>query len=89
MKMAFGIQLFNNKNSLLLRKRFFSKLSTVGRETMLSQRKAVILGYLKALGYGGLYKLDKGGLQRKLNSVMVQRKVWEPTKGNIELDTSR
>ena len=44
-----------------------SKLSALGRYAILTQANAVILGYLKALGHGGLYSLKRGGLQRKLN----------------------
>ena len=74
---------------LAIEKKIEAKLSLLGRDTILSQRNAVIMGYLKALGYGGLYKLDRRGLQRKLNSIMVERRVWEPSTGNIELPTKR
>lgn len=72
-----------------IEKKIESKLSTVGRDTILSQRNAVIMGYLKALGYGGLYKFDRGGLQRKLNCHMVKRQVWEPATGSVELPVKR
>ena len=74
---------------LAIEKKIESKLSLLGRDTILSQRNAVIIGYLKALGYGGLYKLNRGALQRKLNSHMVKRQVWEPATGNIELLTKK
>ena len=50
-----------------MEKAILSKLSALGRYAILTQANAVILGYLKALGHGGLYKLKRGGLQRKLN----------------------
>ena len=34
-----------------------TKLSALGRDVVLTQANSVILGYLKALGYGGLYSL--------------------------------
>ena len=74
---------------LAIEKKIESKLSLLGRDTILSQRNAVIMGYLKALNYGGLYKLDRKALQRKLNSHMVTKHVWEPATGNIELPTKR
>ena len=80
---------FLQKKHLDIEKKIESKLSTVGREAILSQRNAVIIGYLKALGYGGLYKFDRGGLQRKLNCHMVKRQVWDPAEGNIEFPTKR
>ena len=66
-----------------------SKFSALGRDGILSQRKDVLLGYLKALGYGGLYSLKRGGLQRKLVAHMVEKQIWEPAKGKIERPTKR
>ena len=77
------------QNQIDMEKPISSKLSALGRNATLSQRNAVILGYLKALGYGGLYSLKRGGLQRKLDDYMVKNRLWEPAKGNIELPTKR
>ena len=66
-----------------------TKLSALGRDVVLTQANPVILGYLKALGYGGLYSLKRAGLQRKLNAHMVKKKRWEPTDGDIELPTKK
>ena len=72
-----------------MEKAISSKLSTQGRDATLSAKNAVILDYLKALGYGGLYSLKRGGLQRKLNAHLVKKKVWEPADGDIERPTKR
>ena len=77
------------RKQLKMEKAILSKLSALGRDTTLSQKNAVILGYLKALGYGGLYSLKRGGLQRKLDAHMVEKQIWEPAKGNIERPTKR
>ena len=77
------------QKQISMEKAISSKLSTLGRNATLSQKNAVILGYLKALGYGGLYSLKRGGLQRKLDAHMVKKQLWEPAKGNIELPTKR
>ena len=77
------------QNQIDIEKAISSKLSALGRNATLSQKNAVILGYLKALGYGGLYSLKRGGLQRKLDAHMVKKQLWEPAKGNIELPTKR
>ena len=66
-------------------KAILAKLSLKGRDSILSQKNAVILGYLKALGHGGLYSLKREGLQRKLNDYVVKKKVWEPVDGGIKL----
>ena len=65
-------------------KAILAKLSLKGRDSILSQKNAVILGYLKALGHGGLYSLKREGLQRKLNDYVVKKKVWEPVDGGIK-----
>ena len=72
-----------------MEKAISSKLSALGRNATLSQKNAVILGYLKALGHGSLYSLKRGGLQRKLDDYMVKKQLWEPAKGNIKLRTKR
>ena len=72
-----------------MEKAILAKLSLQGRDAILSQKNAVILGYLKALGHGGLYSLKREGLQRKLNDYMVKKKVWEPADGDINLPTKR
>ena len=61
-----------------MEKAISSKLSALGRNATLSQKNAVILGYLKALGHGSLYSLKRGGLQRKLDDYMVKKQLWEP-----------
>ena len=77
------------QKQIKMEKAILSKLSQLGRDVILRQKKAVILGYLKALGHGGLYSLDQSGLQRKLNDFMVKKQIWEPARGNIELPTKR
>ena len=42
------------QKQIRVEKAILSKLSLQGRDAILSQKNAVILGYLKALGYGGL-----------------------------------
>ena len=72
-----------------MEKAILSKLSALGRDATLCQKNAVILGYLKALGYGGLYSLKRGGLLRKLDAHMVKKQVWVPAKGAVERPTKR
>ena len=51
-----------------MEKAILLKLSALGRDVVLSQANSLILGYMKALGHGGLYSLKREGLQKKLNA---------------------
>ena len=70
-------------------KRVESKLCLLGRDVVLVQRKELIFGYLKDLGYGNLTNLKKGPLQNILNKHMVKKRLWETTDEVIERPTKR
>ena len=72
-----------------MEKAILLKLSALGRDVILSKANPVILGYLKALGHGGLYSLKREELQRKLNAYMVEKKGWAPADGDIYLPTKK
>ena len=66
-----------------------SKLCLLGRDVVLVQRKELIFGYVKDLGWGSLADLKKGPLQKILNNHMVKKRLWEPTDEVIERPTKR
>ena len=66
-----------------------SKLRDLGRNRTLILKKDLLIAYLRLLGYGKLYKLNKGPLQHKLNNHMVRKRVWEATDDDIERPTKR
>ena len=66
-----------------------SKLRDLGRDGTLILKKDLLIAYLRLLGYGKLYKLNKGPLQHKLNNHMVRKRLWEATDDDIERPTKR
>ena len=77
------------RKQITMEKAILSKLSALGRDATLSQKNAVIIGYLKALGHGGLYKFKREGLLRKLNDHMVTKQAWAPAEGAVYRFTKR
>ena len=66
-----------------------SKLGLLGRERTLVLMNDTLKGYLKGLGYGKLYDLQRPQLQLKLNCHMVRERVWEKTEENIYRPTKK
>ena len=77
------------EKQVAIEKKIENKLRAEGRDIILRQKRDIIRGYLKGLGYGKLSDLKKGLLQRKLNNHMTRKRLWEPTDENIELPTKR
>ena len=72
-----------------MEKLIYAKLSNQGRNETMRLRNEVILGYLKALGFGGLYELKRKALQKILDRHMVNKRIWKPAQCDIYLRTRR
>ena len=68
-----------------MEKLIYSKLSKLGRDATLRLRNEVLRGYLKALGFGGLYELKRKPLQKILDRHMVDKRIWKPAQGDSDI----